>query len=330
MKNKSNNFIGIAFFVIIAFCIVISLIVILSPHHQPIILQGTVEAPEVRVAGKLTGRVEIICVAEGDEVSVGDTLIVIHSPEMEAQRIQAEALKASATAQSRKIKGGTRPEVVASAKQAWKSATAQRRLAEKSYERIAHLWADSVVSLQRKDEAHALYQSALATEQVAKQQYLLAKRGAQSEDKESAEQMAIAAEGTVEAVDAILQDSHLLSPTNGTVAQIYPEVGELVTIGTPLATIVELSSPYAIFNIREDYMPYFSLGERFWGKVPALGGETIEWEVYYISPLGNYATWRTTRQMSGYDMRTFEIHARPTIVAEGLLPGMSVIVQIEE
>ena len=146
----------------------------------------------------------------------------------------------------------------------------------------------------------------------------------------SAEQMALAAGGTLEAVDAILQDSHLLSPTYGTVAQIYPEVGELVTIGTPLLTIVDLSSPYVVFNIREDYMPLFSLGERFWGTVPAIGGEAVEWEVYYIAPLGNYATWRTTRQMSGYDMRTFEIHARPTEAVCGLLSGMSVIVRIEE
>ena len=329
MKTK-NNLIGVAFFTIIAICIALSLIAILSPHRQPIILQGTIEAPEVRVAGKLTGRVEAICVSEGEEVIVGDTLIVIHSPEMEAQRAQAEALKQAADAQSRKVDGGTRPEIVASALEAWRGATAQRKLTQKNYERIARLWADSVVSLGRKDEAHALYLSALAAESIAKEQYLLAKRGAQSEDKMSAEQMALAAGGTLEAVDAILQDSHLLSPTYGTVAQIYPEVGELVTIGTPLLTIVDLSSPYVVFNIREDYMPLFSLGERFWGTVPAIGGEAVEWEVYYIAPLGNYATWRTTRQMSGYDMRTFEIHARPTEAVCGLLSGMSVIVRIEE
>ena len=329
MKTKSN-LIGVAFFSIIALCIVISLIAILYPHRQQTILQGTIEAPEVRIAGKLTGRVEAICVREGERVTVGDTLIVIHSPEMEAQRAQAEALKEVAKAHNRKIEGGARPEIITSALEAWRGATAQRKLAQKNYERISRLWADSVVSLGRKDEAHALYLSALAAEQVAKQQYLLAKRGAQSEDKTSAEQMVLAAGGTVEAVDAILQDSHLLSPTNGTVAQIYPEVGELVTIGTPLRTITELSSPYAVFNIREDFMPSFTLGKRFWGEVPAIGGKAIEWEVYYISPLGNYATWRTTRQLSGYDMRTFEIHARPIEATCGLLSGMSVIVRIEE
>ena len=328
--NRKNNFFAVAFFAIVAIVVAISIVAILYPRHEPIILQGTVEVPEVRVAGKLTGRVERICVAEGDDVAVGDTLIIIHSPEMEAQRVQAEALKTSAAAQSRKVEAGTRPEIITSAKQAWKGATAQRKLAQKSYERIVRLWTDSVVSLQRKDEAYALYQSAVAAEQVAKQQYLLAKRGAQSEDRVSAEQIAIAASGTVEAVDAILQDSHLLSPIHGTVAQIYPEVGELVTIGTPLVTIAELTAPYAVFNVREDYMPYFYLDSRFMGAVPALGGEEIEWEVYYISPLGNYATWRTTRQMSGYDMRTFEIHARPTEPICGLLAGMSVIIQISE
>ena len=329
MKSR-KNLIAVAFFAIVVIVVAFSLVVILYPRRQAIIIQGSVELPEVRIAGKLTGRVARLYVSEGEWVVSGDTLIAIYSPEMEAQKVQAEALRISAEAQSRKVDGGVRPEVVASALQAWRGATAQRKLAERSYERIERLWADSVVSLQRKDEAHALFLSALSAEEVARQQYLLAKRGAQSEDRVSAEQMALAAGGTVEAVEAILEDSHLLAPACGVVAQIYPEVGELVTIGTPLLSIADLSAPYAVFNVREEYMPRFGLGERLVGAVPAIGDVEVEWEIYYVAPLGNYATYRTTRQMSGYDMRTFEIYARPTEEVCGLLAGMSVIVQLDK
>jgi len=60
--------------------------------------------------------------------------------------------------------------------------------------------------------------------------------------------------------------------------------------------------------------------------VPALGNRNVTFSVYYISPKGEYATWRATRQSSGYDIKTFEVRARPVEKVEGLRPGMSVLV----
>lgn len=320
---------GILFFGVIVLIGAISLVGILSTRTSPTILQGTIEAPEVRIAGKLPGRVTHIYVSEGESVAAGDTLIAIHSPEVEAQRRQAQAVEGAARAQSNKIDQGTRPEIVASARQAWLSAKSQRTFAESSFRRIERLWRDSVVSLWRKEEAEALFRSAEAMERAAYEQYRLARVGAQAEDKQSAAYMTEAAEGTVGAVDALLADSFLTAPSSGTVATIYPEVGELVGTGTPLLTIVELEAPYATFNIREDVMPHIGLGERFLGRVPAVGDNLVEWEVFYISPLGSFATWRTSHPGSLYDMRTFEVHARPTTLCEGILPGMSVVVEFE-
>ena len=62
------------------------------------------------------------------------------------------------------------------------------------------------------------------------------------------------------------------------------------------------------------------------GKVPALGNRVVTFSVYYISPKGEYATWRATRQSSGYDIKTFEVRARPAEKVDGLRPGMSVLV----
>lgn len=325
MKTKILAVIFLASLVVIAGLSLVGLLLVKEPDLQ---IQGTVEAPEVRISGKLAGRVERILVCEGEWVHKGDTLIVIHSPEVEAERTQAQAVEGATRAQSRKVESGTRPEIVASAREAWRAAKAQRELAEKTYKRLRRLLADSVVSLQRAEEAEALYLSAKAAESASREQYRMAQRGAQREDKESAELMAVAAGGVVEAVESLLGDSHLLSPTDGVVAAIYPEVGELVGTGTPLMTITDLSAPYLVLNIREDYMPHFRLGERFVGSVPAIAEEGVEWEVYYIAPMGNFATWRTTPNKGGYDMRTFEIHARPTTSTEGLLAGMSVLVEL--
>lgn len=328
--KKADKLIAISFVVVVALIAIVSLIGILTARQEPLPLQGTIEAPEVRISGKLPGRVAQIYVREGDWVSMGDTLIAIHSPEAEAKYTQAKALEDAALAQSHKIDEGTRKEIVASAKQVWQGAKAQRTLAERTFRRLERLWLDSVVSLQRKEEAEALYLSAIAAENASYQQYLLAQRGAQSEDRESARYMADAAGGSVEEVEAVLSDSHLTSPTEGVIAEIYPKVGELVGTGTPLLSIVELSEPYAVFNVREDMMPHFWFGRVLRGDVPAIATTDIEWEVFYIAPLGNYATWRSTRLDGGYDMRTFEIHARPMSEIEGLYSGMSVLVSMED
>lgn len=328
--KKTDKLLTIAFVTIVVAIGIVSTVGILTAHKTPLPLQGTIETPEVRISGKLPGRVAKIYVREGDWVRQGDTLIAIHSPEAEAKYMQAKALEEAARAMSRKVNEGTRSEVVAASRQVWQGAKAQASLAERTFRRIERLWRDSVVSLQRKEEAEALHLSALAAERAAYQQYLLAKSGAQSEDKESAESVANAAEGGVEEVAAVLSDAFLFAPIVGIVSDIYPQVGELVGTGTPLLSIADTSAPYAVFNIREDMMPHFWLGKRLYGDVPAIATDNIEWEIAYIAPLGSYATWRTTRLNGGYDMRTFEIHARPTNHIEGLYAGMTVLVSLDD
>ena len=327
MKQRS---LYIAFVVIVLVIAILSVIGILTTRRTIPPLQGTIEASEVRISGKLAGRVSEIYVRKGDRVLRGDTLIAIHSPEAEALHSQAIALENAALAQSNKVDEGARSEVIASAQQLWQGAKAQRTLAENTYQRVLRLWQDSVVSLQRKDEAEALYLSAKAAESAAYEQYLLARKGAQKQDKESARYMADAATGGVNEVEAVLHDAHLTSPTEGIVAEIYPKGGELVGVGTPLLSIVEIDEPYAVFNVREDMMPHFWLGRTIRGNVPAIATNDIEWTVFYIAPLGDYATWRTSHLAEGYDMRTFEVHARPVGHIDGLYPGMSVLVTMED
>ena len=76
-------------------------------------------------------------------------------------------------------------------------------------------------------------------------------------------------------------------------------------------------------------MPQFKIGGTFRADVPAIDGKDIEFRIYYISPLGSFATWKSTKQTGSYDMQTFEIHARPTQQVEGLRPGMSVLLKMK-
>ena len=63
--------------------------------------------------------------------------------------------------------------------------------------------------------------------------------------------------------------------------------------------------------------------------MPALDRTDVSLEVYYISPLGSFATWKSTRQAGSYDMRTFEVRMRPVKPVEGLRPGMTVLLELD-
>ena len=334
LKNEkmklTKKAIGSAFVIILAITILISILGMVLMSHQPLVLQGQVEATEIRISGKLPGRIDSFLVREGDWVQAGDTLVIINSPTIEAKYRQVNALEQVAQEQNKKIDAGTRRQIIATARQLWNKSKSDLTLAETTYRRISTLYKDSVVTSQRKDEAEAIYRAAQAAERAAYEQYQMAQDGAQSEDRASARSLVTAARSTVDEVSALLVDARLTAPEAGQIATIFPRRGELVAPGTPIMNLVVMSDAHVVFNVREDLMPQFRMDGTFRADIPALDKKNIEFRIYYISPLGSFATWKSTKQTGSYDMQTFEIHARPTQAEEGLRPGMSVLLRINE
>mgnify|MGYP000122633967 FL=1 len=323
--NINNKTISITFIVILIVTVVVSIIGMLLMSRQPMVLQGQIEATEIRISGKLPGRIDSFLVEEGEWVKAGDTLVVINSPTIEAKYRQVNALEQVAQEQNKKIDAGTRRQIIATARQLWNKTQSDLTLAQTTYRRVLTLYKDSVVTEQRKDEVEAMYKAAQAAERAAYQQYQMAVDGAQSEDRAAARSLVDAARSTVDEVSALLVDSKLIAPEDGQIATIFPKRGELVVPGTPIMNLIVMNDVHAVLNIREDLMPQFKIGGTFKADVPALDKKDIEFRIYYISPLGSFATWKSTKQTGSYDMQTFEIHARPVQAVEGLRPGMSVL-----
>lgn len=328
--KTTNRLLAKIFIIGICLTALISIIGIMLMSRSPIVLQGTIEATEIRISGKLPGRVDNIWVAEGTSVKRGDTLISINSPEAKAKLQQASAMKDVAMFQNQKVDEGTRAQIIRTAEELWNKSQSDLQLATTTFRRISNLYADSVVSAQQFDEAEAVYKAAVAAERAAHQQYLLAKDGAQKQDKESARSLVDAAQGSVSEVESVLQDAWLTAPVDGEIATIYTKRGELVGTGTPLMNLVVLSDCHVVMNVREDYLSFFTMGQAFVGKVPAIGNKEVVFKVNYISPLGSFATWKSTDNKSSYDMRTFEIHALPLEEVNDLRPGMSVLISMQQ
>ena len=316
---------------LISLCVIILVVVILAVvgflliDKPKEVIQGQVEATAIKISGKLPGRVEVFYVREGDSVKEGDTLVHIHSSVVEAKLQQAQAMTTAAKAQNRKVDAGARTQIIQSARDLWLQAQAAREIAQKTYNRMESLYAQGVVSAQKRDEAQAAYKAAQAAEDAAWNQYNLAQSGAQQEDKQSSAAMVTATQGGEKEVEAILQDQYLLSPCNGIVDEIYPQQGELVALGAPIMSVLRGDDRWITFNVREELLNDLPTGKEIDVIIPALGEMETKAQVYYVRDMGDYAVWRATKATGEWDSRTFKIKARPLELLPNLRPGMSVI-----
>lgn len=290
------------------------------------ILQGQAEATSVRVSGKLPGRVVEFYVHEGDMVHKGDTLVHIHSSLAEAKLQQARAMETAAQAVDKKVDAGTRSQIVQSAYQVWQQAQAAVGISKKTYDRMQNLFSEGVVSEQKRDEAKAAYDAAVAGAAAAKSQYELAKQGPQSEDKTQAAAMVTVAKGGVAEVESVLEDQYLTAPCDGQVDVIFPNVGELVALGAPIMNVLRIDDKWVTFNVREDKLKDFTMGKELTVDIPALDKEA-KVKIYYVRDLGSYATWHATKTTGDWDSKTFEIKARPLEALPDLRPGMTVLIR---
>ena len=263
---------------------------------------------------------------EGDYVKVGDTLAIIDAPEVRAKMEQARGAEDAASAIEQKARNGAREEQIRGAFQVLQQAKAGLEIAEKSYNRVQRLFDEGVLSAQKRDEAYAQYKAMEAQCKAAQSQYDMAVNGARREDKLAAQAQVSRARGAVNEVHSYINETVQIAQMDGEVSAVYPKVGELVGTGSPIMTISMLNDLWGTFNVREDQLGAMSIGSEITAFVPAFNKD-IRMKVYYMKDQGSYAVWKATKANGQYDLKTFEVKARPVEKLDGLRPGMSLIVK---
>ena len=306
--------------------IIVALIGFLALDREPNVIQGQVEVSEYRVSSKVPGRILEIRVKEGDFVKVGDTLAILDAPEVRAKMEQARSAENAAAALELKAQNGARKEQIQGAFSVLQQAKAGFEIAEKSYNRIQRLFDEGVVSAQKRDEVYANYKAMEAQMKAAQSQYDMAVNGARMEDKMAAAAQVGRAKGAVNEVNSYIHETVQIAQMEGEVADIYPKVGELVGTGSPIMSIAVMDDMWGTFNVREDQLGDMKVGSEFTAYVPAFKKD-VKMKVYYLKDQGSYAVWKATKANGQYDLRTFEVKARPVEKLDGLRPGMSLIIK---
>lgn len=325
-KKSQHNNILLAVIGFTAVVIIVGVIGFLTLEREDATIQGEVEVAEYRVSSKLPGRVLELRVKEGDYVHVGDTLAILEVPEVESQKKMLEATNEATEALQDLTDAGARKEQVQAAYQLYQQALTAADIAKKTYTRMQNLYDEGVISGQKRDEAFAAYKATEAQVQAAKSQYDMANNGAREQEKRIAQKNSQAAKSAVDVVSNLLRETVQVSQVEGEVSDVYPKVGELVGLGSPIMSISIMSDLWGTFNVREDRLQGLSKGSEFTAFVPAFGKD-IRMKVYYLKDEGSYATWKATKDNGDYDRKTFEVKARPVTKLDGLRPGMSLIIK---
>ncbi len=198
---------------------------------------GRIEATQVDVAAKYPGRLATLTVDEGDEVTAGQVVATISSPETEAQlrQAQAELLKA---------------------KQALVSAVAdiaQRKsdldVARTDYGRGQNLIGRGFITQQVLDQRRNKLEAAEAALTSA------------NAERDQADSAIKAAQADVERLQSILTDLVLVSPRSGRVQYRLARAGEVIAAGQRVLTILDLKDVYMTIYLPADVAGNLTLGD---------------------------------------------------------------------
>jgi HlyD family secretion protein len=317
----------LAVLVVIAAFITYTFIIILK--KEPVVLQGEIEATQIKISSKIPGRIQQVAVVKGQKVKKGEFIFSIDSPEIIAKMAEAKAARSAANAQKLKAHNGAEAEDITAAYSTYLKAKAAALFGEKSFARIQKLFEQGVVPEQQRDEVETQMKAARETANAAEAIWKKAEKGARFEDKATADAMVDRADAAISEVEAYLMETTINASCDGEVSGINVEEGELVSTGFPVVTLLDIDDIWVSLYVREDYLSSFKTGSTFKAIIPGLDNKKFEFKVSYVSPAGDFARWNATKTSGEFDLKSFEVEARPINKIEGLRPGMTAVVTFD-
>jgi len=294
-----------------------------SEKDKPLLFTGMIETKTVNAASLLPGRVDTLLVEPGDKIVKGELLAIMNDHILEAKVGQAEGMVKTAQSTSSLIREGVREEQKQSAKSQLNIAENNLKFAKNTYNRYKILHTDSMISDQEFDVIQLKYDAVKDELEIAKNIYKVAMTGGREEEVSAAEGQYLTAYNVYKEAEAFRDELFIYSPVDGEISDQIAEEGEVVGPGYPVFTIIIPAKNYALLQVKEDLMYHFKKGTKYKLKFPALNNEKYEFYVHYIAPMADFANWEPTDLKGSFDLKTFEVHLKPTSPIKDLRPGMT-------
>lgn len=310
-----------------------------SGEEAPPHATGYVEATDVRVATRVSGRVATVNVTEGARIEAGAVVATISTTDVDLALARVRAERAQAAAQLDLLLSGSRPEDVRQAEAQAAAAAADRKAAEAEVSsaradeaRFQQLLANKAGSVKQRDDAVARRELAEARLRAAADRVSAAsatvdrlKAGARPEEIASARARVATVDAQIASMEHDKSEAVISSPIGGVVAGRLVEPGELVAVGTPVAIIVDLDHAWANVYVEETLVPHIKLDQA--ATVVTDAGDRLEGRVSFIASRAEF----TPRNVQTANERAKLVYRIKVSVdnRKGILkPGMPVEVDL--
>ncbi|WP_420336214.1 HlyD family secretion protein [Roseibium sp.] len=271
---------------------------------------GTLERDRVALTATANEILVDLPVAQGTFVEAGTILAQLDPTQQQAVVNQARAEVQKNKANLDKLINGSRPEEIAQARASVASARANLLNAEASFERYDDLTTRGTTSQAQLDSARASRDAAAASLDGARENLKELEIGSREEDIQIARAELAAAEANLQTQETILSDLTITASRNGVLDSLPWNLGERVTVGSPVAVMLAGSAPYARVYVPEPYRVKVKEGDSLQVRIDGLDN-TIEGEVRWISSDPSFTPYYALNQSE---------RARLMYVAEIQLP----------
>jgi len=228
---------------------------------KPVGVTGTIEATQVDVSVKITGRILERLVKEGDRVTRGQVLVRLDDSELAADVRRLDAALRSAQATLRDLQKGARPQEVEDARAAVASAEATRTMTEREYQRTEQLFKQNLIAAQDVDRARQAYEVAKAQERSVRERLGLLLEGSRPDQIDAARWQVTQAESALAQARSRLRETVVVSPIDGVVLRKNLEAGETANPGVPILTLVDPKDVWLRAYVPETEMGRLKVGD---------------------------------------------------------------------
>ena len=316
-----------------------------SRPPSALVLTGIVTTHEVVVSPQIGGKIDQLLVAEGDEVKKGQMMAVITPDELMAESAFYEQSAAGVTSQVRESEAALRfqerqtvdqirqaESTLASTESQVMAASADLENARLTFTRTDNLSKQGVVSSQELDQARTARDAAQAKLEALKRQ-VEAQRAAVALARSTAEQTAMrrsqvitsqhqqaAANAQRTKADVRLAYTEVRAPINGFVDTRAVRIGEVVTPGQPIVTLIDPDDLWVRADVEESYIDRVRIGDTLTVRLPS--GDERQGTVFYRGADASFATQRDVSRTKR-DIKTFEVRLRVDNKDRRLAVGMT-------
>ena len=259
---------------------VVALLLCACADQGPDVALGTLERDRVALTATAAEVLVALPVAQGEAVTKGTVLARLDDRRQLAVVERSKAEVAQAQAHLEELRNGPRAQDIAAARAAAAGAEAELREAQITYTRNKELVARKAVSQADVDQALARRDAASARLDQSKESLDELLAGTRKEELAQAESELAAARAELAYQQALLADLTIVATRDGILDNLPWNLGERVTVGSPVAILLAGDRPYARVYVPEPYRVQIKAGDKLWVHVDGLAAPlegTVRW-----------------------------------------------------